>query len=234
MSRRSPFGRKTIGRSSPLSRPTPIRSMCRITILLLSMANGRTQIIRRTIFQTLTRVTSDPDSLPRESHSVPDMRSTAGCRGNYWGGGINWNRNAINVNRPVVNPLNGNIWQHNPAHRRGVRYNNVNVQQRFGNTNIVAGNRRRPDFRGSGGQQVLRPGGGVGNRPSVGTLPSNRPIAGARPSSGRPSAGTLPSNRPVANRPSSGANRSSSGNRPFSGANRPPARSRPSPQEIAS
>src|SRR6516162_11540543 len=76
-------------------------------------------------------------------------------RGNYWGGGINWNRNAINVNRPVVNPLNGNIRQHNPAHRRGVRYNNVNVQQRFGNTNIVAGNRRRPDFRGSGGQQVL-------------------------------------------------------------------------------
>jgi hypothetical protein len=179
-------------------------------------------------------------------------------RGNYWGGGINWNRNAINVNRPVVNPLNGNIWQHNPAHRRGVRYNNVNVQQRFGNTNIVAGNRPRPDFRGSGGQQVLRPGGGVGNRPSVGTLPSNRPVAGGRPSSGRPSAGTLPSNRPVAgnrpssganrpsagtlpsnrpvagNRPSSGANRPSAGNRPSSGANRPTARSRPAPQGIAS
>jgi hypothetical protein len=179
-------------------------------------------------------------------------------RGNYWGGGINWNRNAINVNRPVVNPLNGNIWQHNPAHRRGVRYNNVNVQQRFGNTNIVAGNRPRPDFRGSGGQQVLRPGGGVGNRPSVGTLPSNRPVAGGRPSSGRPSAGTLPSNRPVAgnrpssganrpsagtlpsnrpvagNRPPSGANRPSAGNRPSSGANRPTARSRPAPQGIAS
>src|SRR5215831_13085327 len=30
-------------------------------------------------------------------------------RGNYWGGGINWNRNAINVTRPVVNPLNGKI-----------------------------------------------------------------------------------------------------------------------------
>jgi hypothetical protein len=30
-------------------------------------------------------------------------------RGNYWGGGINWNRNTINVNRPVVNPLNGNV-----------------------------------------------------------------------------------------------------------------------------
>jgi hypothetical protein len=150
-------------------------------------------------------------------------------RGNYWGGGINWNRNTINVNRPVVNPLNGNIWQHNPAHRRGVRYNNVNVQQRFGNTNIVAGNRPRPDFRGSGGQQVLRPGGGVGNRPSAGTLPSNRPVAGGRPATGanRPSAGTLPSDRPVA------ANRPSVGNRPH-GANRPTARSRPAPQGIAS
>ena len=67
-------------RSLQLSRPTPIRSMCRITILLLSTASGRTRTIRRTIFLTLTRVTSVPGSLPRESHSVPDMPSTAGCR----------------------------------------------------------------------------------------------------------------------------------------------------------
>jgi hypothetical protein len=135
-------------------------------------------------------------------------------RGNYWGGGINWNRNTINVNRPVVNPLNGNVWQHNPAHRRGVRYNNVNVQQRFGNTNIGAGNRPRPDFRGSGGQQVLNPGGGGANRPSAGTLPTNRPAAG--------------------NRPASGANRPAAKNRPATPANRPTARSRPAPQRIAS
>ena len=148
-------------------------------------------------------------------------------RGNYWGGGVNWNRNTINVNRPVVNPLNGNVWQHNPAHRRGVRYNDVNVQQRFGNANIAAGNRPRPDFRGSGGQQVLQPGGGAANRPSAGTLPANRPTAGNRPVSG--------ANRPTAgNRPSSGANRPTAGNRPSSGANRPTARSRPAPQRIAS
>jgi hypothetical protein len=146
--------------------------------------------------------------------------------GNYWGGGINWGRNIINRNRPRVNPLAGNVWQHNPAHRRGVRYNNVNVQQRFGNTNIAAGN-RRPDFRGSGGQQVLRPGGGAANRPSAGTLPANRPSAGTLPAN-RPSAGTLPANRPSAgNRPSSGANRPTAGTRPASGANRPVARNRP-------
>jgi hypothetical protein len=89
--------------------------------------------------------------------------------------------------------------------------------------------RPRPDFRGSGGQQVLRPGGGVVNRPSAGTLPSNRPVAGGRPSPGanRPSAGTLPSNRPIAgNRPSSGANLPSAGTLP---SNRPVAGGRPSP-----
>ena len=148
-------------------------------------------------------------------------------RGNYWGGGVNWNRNTINVNWPVVNPLNGNVWQHNPAHRRGVRYNDVNVQQRFGNANIAAGNRPRPDFRGSGGQQVLQPDGGAANRPNAGTLPANRPTAGNRPVSG--------ANRPTAgNRPPSGANRPTAGNRPSPGANRPTARSRPAPQRIAS
>jgi hypothetical protein len=144
--------------------------------------------------------------------------------GNYWGGGINWQRNAINVNRPVVNPLGGNIWQHNPAHRGGVRYSNTNVQQRFGNTNIAAGNRPRPDFRGSGGRQVLRPGGGAGRRPSAGTLPANRLSAGNRPAG---------ANRPtVGNRPS-GANRPTARNR-APGANRSIARSRPTQPRIAS
>jgi Protein of unknown function (DUF3300) len=148
-------------------------------------------------------------------------------RGNYWGGGINWGRNAINVNRPVVNPLGGNAWQHNPAHRGGVRYNNVNVQQRFGNANIAAGNRQRPDFHGSGGQQVLKPGGGAANRPSAGALPANRPTAKNRLSTGV--------NRPTAaNRPSLGANRPSAGNRPSSGANPPTAKNRPAQHRVAS
>ena len=54
--------------------------------------------------------------------------------GNYWGGGVNWGGGNINVNRPVnINNINtGNNWQHNPAHRQGVRYSNTNVQQKFG------------------------------------------------------------------------------------------------------
>jgi len=85
--------------------------------------------------------------------------------GNYWGGGFNWgNRNVY------VNHFGRNAWQHNPAHRQGVRYNNVNVQQRFGNNNIRAGANNRMDFRGKGGQQVLNPG---ANRPNAGDRAGN-------------------------------------------------------------
>ena len=85
-----------------------------------------------------------------------------GSGGNYWGGSFNWNNNNININRPRVNPLGGNNWQHNPAHRQGVRYNNPRVQQRFGNNNLRNGAQGRMDFRGRNGQQVVRPGGGAG------------------------------------------------------------------------
>jgi hypothetical protein len=73
--------------------------------------------------------------------------------GNFWGGGCNWGNRKVYVNHRTTN-----IWQHNAAHRQGVRYNNANVQQRFGNNNIRAGASDRMDFRGKGGQQVLNPG----------------------------------------------------------------------------
>ena len=76
--------------------------------------------------------------------------------GNYWGGGCNWGNRNVYVNHRTTNIGNG--WQHNPAHRQGVRYNNANVQQRFGNSNLKAGVSDRMDFRGRDGQQVLRPG----------------------------------------------------------------------------
>ena len=84
--------------------------------------------------------------------------------GNYWGGGVNWGGNNINVNRSVnVNNVNvnSNNWQHNPAHRQGVKYSNTNVQQKFGNNNIRAGSQDRMDFRGRGGDQVVKPGSGA-------------------------------------------------------------------------
>jgi len=151
-----------------------------------------------------------------------------GAGGNYWGGAINWNNNInnININRPKVNPLGGNNFQHRPEHRQGVRYNNSNVRQQFGNNN--RGNvQNRMDFRGRGGNQVLRPGGGAGaaqrpgGRPDAGQRPSQRPSAGQRPSQ-RPSAGQRPSQRPSAGqRPSQ---RPGAGQRP---SQRPSAGQRP-------
>lgn len=78
--------------------------------------------------------------------------------GNYWGGGCNWGNRNLYVNHFNRTNNIGNNWQHNPAHRQGVRYNNANVQQRFGNSNLKAGASNRMDFRGRDGQQVLRPG----------------------------------------------------------------------------
>jgi hypothetical protein len=82
----------------------------------------------------------------------------SGRWGNYWGGGFNWGNRNVYVNHFNRTTNIGNSWQHNAAHRQGVRYNNVNVQQRFGNNNIKAGAANRMDFRGRDGQQVLRPG----------------------------------------------------------------------------
>jgi hypothetical protein len=93
--------------------------------------------------------------------------------GNYWGGGFNWNNNNINV-RPGGGA--GTAWRPSVDHRQG------------------AGNRgNRPqqlNFRGSGGQQVIKPG-GAGNRGNAGqNRAANRPSAGA---GNRPNAGTRPS-----------------------------------------
>lgn len=100
--------------------------------------------------------------------------------GNYWGGGCNWGNRNVYVNHRTTNIGNG--WQHNPSHRQGVRYNNTNVQQRFGNNNLKAGVSDRMDFRGRDGNQVLRPDQGArdraGDRASASTR--DRPGGGDR------------------------------------------------------
>jgi len=125
--------------------------------------------------------------------------------GNYWGGGVNWGGNNITVNRSVNINNSGNNWQHRPEHRQGVKYSNANVQQKFGNKNIGAGSANRMDFRGRGGEQVLKPGGG--DRGNLGS--SNRPNAGNRTPANRPNAATRPSSG--ANRPAAGGPRRDSG-----------------------
>ncbi len=134
--------------------------------------------------------------------------------GNYWGGGVGWGNNNININRStnINNIGSGNNWQHNPAHRQGVRYSNTNVQQKFGNNNIRAGSQTRMDFRGQSGNQVLKPGGvaqgNLGqNRPGAGGGSAQRPgaDAGQRPGAGgagvqRPGGGQRPNALPAGGR----------------------------------
>src|SRR5712672_2903626 len=91
--------------------------------------------------------------------------------GNYWGGGCNWGNRNLYINHYNKISNIGNNWQHNPSHRQGVRYNNANVQQRFGNNNLKAGVSNRMDFRGRDGQQVLRPG---QDRPGAGDRAGDR------------------------------------------------------------
>jgi hypothetical protein len=93
-----------------------------------------------------------------------------GSGGRYWGGGVNWGGNNLVVNRPIGGGNNiGNKWQPRVEHR-----------QRAGNR----GGGQQLNFRGSGGQQVLKPGGGgrtnAGERHGAG----NRQGAGNRGSRG--------------------------------------------------
>lgn len=125
----------------------------------------------------------------------------------YWGGGFNWGHANINVNRPINVNVNVNTWQHNPVHRHGVKYTNANVQQRFGNNKIQAGRNDRIDFRGRGGEQVLKPDlnrpgladRGAGTRPNIGDrTPGTRPNAGDRKPDKRPAvADRTPAKRPT-------------------------------------
>ncbi len=136
------------------------------------------------------------------------------ARGIAWGAGVAignaiWNNNCdwghgnihVDINRNVninkhVNSVNVGNWQHNSYHRRGVSYNNKSVQNKFANADVRSGDRKL-DYRGRGGEQVLKPGnkpGGVdrpnlggqgsqGNKPNLGNGPGNKPDLGKGPGS---------------------------------------------------
>jgi hypothetical protein len=81
--------------------------------------------------------------------------------GNYWHGGINWNRGDITINRPGdIDRNRVTQWQHNPQHRRGAQYTNANVRQKFTNADVGAGRDARDTLRagGAGRPAADRPG----------------------------------------------------------------------------
>jgi uncharacterized protein DUF3300/endosialidase-like protein len=142
--------------------------------------------------------------------------------GNTWNSSVNWNNNNININNPGNRPGGGNNWQHRPEHRQGVRYGNADVRQKFGNNDLRAGSGNRMDFRGRGGEQVLKPGGAGGGNLGGGNRPSG-PGAGNRPGGGA-GAGARPGGAGAGARPGGGAG---AGARP--GGGQPKAGARPSP-----
>jgi Protein of unknown function (DUF3300)/Chaperone of endosialidase len=88
--------------------------------------------------------------------------------GRYWGGGVNWGGNNLVVNRPIGGGNNiGNRWQPRVEHRQANR-----------------GGRQQLNFRGSGGQQVLKPGGGGRTNAGERHHAANRHGAGNRGSRG--------------------------------------------------
>jgi hypothetical protein len=129
--------------------------------------------------------------------------------GNYWGGGCNWGNNNFFINRSnTINNI-GNNWQHNPAHRQGVKYPNANVAQRFGNNNLKAGAGNRMDYRGRDGQQAGRPG---QDRPGGGDRGADRAGARDKPGGDRAGAGGDRGNRPsAADRTKGGGDRAKGG-----------------------
>jgi hypothetical protein len=100
---------------------------------------------------------------------------------------FDWRHGNINVDidRNVNIDVDRNFskWEHNSYHRRGVSYNNVDVKNKFAKTNVNAGDRKL-DFRGHGGEQVLKPGGG--DRPNIGggDRPGGKPGGADRPDLG--------------------------------------------------
>jgi len=134
--------------------------------------------------------------------------------GNYWGGGCNWGNNNFFINRSNIINNVGNNWQHNPAHRQGVKYANANVAQRFGNNDLRAGAGNRMDYRGRDGQQGLRPG---QDRPAgdrSGDRVGDRAGTRDRPGGDRAGAGSDRGKRPTtANRSKSGGDRAKTANR---------------------
>ncbi len=102
--------------------------------------------------------------------------------GNAIWDGFDWGHNDIrvdinknvNIDRNITrNDINVGKWEHNSYHRRGVNYRDNSVQNKFAKADLHTGDRKL-DFRGHSGEQVLKPGGGLGDggRPDLGKGPS--------------------------------------------------------------
>jgi hypothetical protein len=103
---------------------------------------------------------------------------------------IDWNRGDINidVDRNIDIDRNVNVdrksWQHDSSHRRGVKYNNDAVRNKFAKANTLPAERKLDRGRGAGGDRPDL--GGAGQRPDVGQIQQGlKERAGQRPDAGQ-------------------------------------------------
>src|SRR4029078_4417949 len=93
-----------------------------------------------------------------------------------WNDNIDWNGGDINIDVDRNTNIDRNVdrntnidrnvdrkkWQHDSNHRRGVKYNNDAVRNKFAKADARPADRKR-DYRGRSGEQVLKPGTGDRN-----------------------------------------------------------------------
>jgi hypothetical protein len=113
---------------------------------------------------------------------------------------IDWNRGGINIDvdrnididRNVDIDRNFNKWEHDSHHRRGVKYDNDAVRNKFAKADTRPADRKL-DYRGRSGEPVLRPGKGDG-KPGGGDRPGpggDRPDLGGKGPGQKPDVGQI-------------------------------------------
>ncbi len=97
-----------------------------------------------------------------------------------WNDNIDWNGGDINIDVDRNTNIDRNVdidrnkWQHDSHHRRGVKYNNDAVRNKFAKGDARPTDRKL-DYRGRSGEQVLKPGteaGGGADVPAARTVPA--------------------------------------------------------------
>ena len=115
-----------------------------------------------------------------------------------WNDNIDWNGGDINIDVDRNIDIDRNVdidrnkWQHDSHHRRGVRYNNDAVRNKFAKADARPTDRKL-DYRGRSGEQVLKPGTGDrkpggADRPGPG---GDRPNLGGKGPGQKPDVGQI-------------------------------------------
>jgi hypothetical protein len=103
---------------------------------------------------------------------------------------IDWNRGDINIDIDRNVDIDRKRWEHNSYHRRGVKYDNDAVRNKFTKAGTLPADRKL-DYRGRGGEQVLKPGDGRpggADRPGPG---GDRPGLGGQGPGPKPDVGQI-------------------------------------------